>query len=175
MTVPASATGVSLLEILDEDKPVRDSLILGMFGGPVCTIDGSYSLFLYPVDLSGRNLHVYTLAFAHMTRPFDITEMKSSELVAPFDFTKGIPVMKVRLDPRNTQVGQDGQSLADCRTVLFDLDRDPGQTEELHDPVTIERLKATIARHFDRHDAPAEIYDHFGIDRASTIPNRLAP
>ncbi len=171
--VPTSATGVSLLEVLDEDKPLRDSLILGMFGGPVCAIDGSHSLFLYPGDPSGRNLHVYTLAFAHMTRPFDITELKSSELVAPFDFTKGIPVMKVRLDPRNMQIGQDGQSLADCRTVLFDLDRDPGQTEALHDPATIERLKARIACHFDRHDAPPEIYDHFGIERASTIPNRL--
>ncbi len=167
--IPPSVTGVSLHPMLQTDTPVRENLILGMFAGPVCAIDGNSSLFLYPEDVSGENLNIYTLAFAHMTRSFDLSELRTGELVPPFDFTKNTPVMKIRLDPRNTQVGQDGQTFACIGTALFDLERDPGQTNPIDDTDTIERIKTGIVREFERHDTPAEIYKLFGLSSDETV------
>ncbi len=161
--VPPGATGASLLPLLQRDAPVHQSLILGMFAGPVCVTDGKYSYFHYPRDLSGENLNLYTLMPAHMTSHFDMSELRTSQLAGPFDFTKGAPVLKIRLDPKNSQLGQDGQTLGDCETALYDLDADPGQTTPLDNPTITEQLTAEIAAHFDRHDAPEELYPHFGL------------
>jgi arylsulfatase A-like enzyme len=160
---PPSVTGTSLLPLLQQDVPVHESVALGMFAGPVCVTDGKYSYFLYPDDLSGENLSLYTLAPSHLAKPFDISELQSSELVAPFNFTKGVPVLKIRLDPSNNQLGSDGQTLANCETVLFDLESDPEQAHPLSEPKTEARLKVEIAKHFEQHDAPRELYGHFGL------------
>lgn len=161
--VPPGATGASLLPLLERDAPVRQSLILGMFAGPVCVTDGKYSYFHYPRDLSGENLNLYTLMPAHMTSHFDMSELRTSQLAGPFEFTKGAPVLKIRLDPKNSQLGQDEQTLVDCETALYDLDADPGQTTPLEAPAITEQLMAEIAAHFGRHDAPEELYRHFGL------------
>ena len=161
--VPSGVTGASLLPLLERDAPVRQSLILGMFAGPVCVTDGRYSYFHYPDDLSGENLNLYTLMPAHMTSHFDMSELRTSQLAGPFEFTKGAPVLKIRLDPKNSQLGQDGQTLGDCETTLYDLATDPGQSTPLSDPAITERLVAEIVTHFDRHDAPGELYRHFGL------------
>lgn len=161
---PPSVTGASLVPLLDRDEPVRDTIALGMFAGPVCVTDGRYSYFRYPEDLTGKNLNLYTLMPAHMMSHFDISELQTCELSAPFDFTKGVPVMKIRLDPKNSQLGHDGHTLEDFGTALFDLDCDPGQESPLSDPATAERLAGQISVHFARHDAPPELYAHFGLE-----------
>ena len=58
---------------------------------------------------------------AHMIDLFDIGELQSSELAPPFDFTKGAPTLRMKLDPKNTQVGQDGDTLEDCETTLYNI------------------------------------------------------
>lgn len=162
--VSPCVTGVSLLPMLAGDAPGHISLALGMFGGPVCATDGRYSFFLYPDDLEGQELSLYTLMPTHMTSHFDLDELKSMELSPPFDFTKGAPLMKMRLSPQNSQVGHDGQTLEDCETVLYDLSVDPGQERPIDDPQVIARLTDDIVSYFARHDAPPEIYDRFGIE-----------
>ncbi|MEX3007109.1 sulfatase [Hoeflea sp. TYP-13] len=161
---PPSVTGASLVSLLDGDAPVHESIVLGMFAGPVCVNDGRYSYFLYPEDLSGENLNLYTLMPAHMTTHFEISELQTAELSAPFDFTKGAPLMKIRLDPSNTQLGNDNHTLEDIGTALYDLDADPGQENPLVDTQTADRLAQMIAGHFARHDAPPELYAHFGLE-----------
>ncbi len=173
--VPPSVTGASLLPLLAKDAPVRDNIVLGMFAGPVCVNDGRYSYFRYPEDLSGENLNIYTLMPAHMTSLFGIGELKTSELAGPFDFTKGAPLLKIRLDPANTQTGNDGQTLEDCETALFDLDADPMQKHPLKDEATTARLAACIVEHFDRHDAPPELYGHFGLTGGRNASTEPAP
>ena len=162
--VPPFVTGESLLPSLAGSAQGHSSVILGMFGGPVCATDGRYSYFLYPEDLKGEDLNLYTLMPTHMTSHFNIDELKSMELAAPFDFTKGAPLMKIRLDPSNTQVGNDGLTLEDCQTALYDLEVDPGQEHPIDDPQVVARLTEAIVAHFARHDAPPEIYGRFGIE-----------
>ncbi len=164
-TIPETVTGNSVVSLLKKDVPQRDSLIFGMFGGPVGVTDGTYSYYLYPDDLSGQNLYLYTLMPAHMINFFDIAELQSSELAPPFDFTKGVPTLRVRLDSKNTQVGQDGDTMEDCETTLFNVELDPRQITPLQDAATEARLQAEISHHFAMHDAPLELFSHFKLSK----------
>jgi len=164
VSIPESVVGASLVPLMTNDEPLHESLVFGMFAGPVGVTDGRYSYYLYPEDLSGENLNLYTLMPSHMISMFGIDELKTSQLAPPFDFTKGAPVLKIRLDPKNTQVGQDGQTLGECVTSLFDLDTDPGQEHPLSDPDITARLALQITQHFAQHDAPQELYAHFGLE-----------
>lgn len=167
--VPPSVTGVSLAPKLSQDTPGHDSIILGMFGGPVCAIDGQHSYFLYPDDLEGMELSLYTLMPTHMTSHFSLEELKGVELVEPFDFSKGVPLMKMRLDPKNSQTGADGQTLEECETVLYDLSNDPKQQNPIENHQVVARLTNEIQSHFARHDAPPEIYERFDIHEALSL------
>jgi arylsulfatase A-like enzyme len=162
--VPPSVTGASLLPLLGKDAPVHDTIALGMFAGPVCVTDGRYSYFHYPDDLTGKNLNIYTLMPTHMRSHFGIDELKSSELVEPFNFTKGAPVLKIRLNPENNQLGADGHTLEGCTTALYDLWADPRQEHPLDAPDIVDALVERISHHFAEHDAPTELYAHFGLN-----------
>jgi hypothetical protein len=94
---------------------------------------------------------------------FDIGELQSSELAPPFNFTKGAPTLRMKLNPKNTQVGQDGDTLEDCETTLYDVAADPRQESPLDDPTVETRLETEIARHFALHDAPPELFTHFDL------------
>ncbi|UZD89729.1 sulfatase [Cognatishimia activa] len=162
--VPPGVTGSSIKALLGIDKAGHDSVALGMFTGPVCVTDGTYSYFHYPDSTTPDQINIYTLMPTHMLSHFDIEELKSSELVGPFDFTKGAPVLRIQLDPKNSQLGNDGQTLSDCNSALYDLPNDPEQQQPIDDPVIISRLKERISYHFQRHDAPTELYAHFGLE-----------
>ena len=161
--IPHSVTGRSVKSLMSDDKPQRESAIFGMFGGPVGVTDGTYTYYLYPDDLTAQSLHLYTLMPAHMTELFDIGELQSSQLAPPFNFTKGAPTLRMKLDPKNTQVGLDGDTLEDCETVLFNVEIDPRQEIKLQDRAVAGRLKAEIARQFVIHDAPPELFAHFDL------------
>ena len=174
-SVPPSVTGASLKPLLGRDAPVHDSLIFGMFAGPVGITDGKYSYFRYPEDGSDEDLWLYTLMPAHMGLLFEIDELKTSELSDPFDFTKGAPLLKIRLDPKHTQVGNDGQTLENCDTALFDLEAAPLQERPLTDDnITTVRLLESVSWHFQRHDAPPELYGHFGLPGPSIASTKTA-
>jgi hypothetical protein len=169
-TVPDTVTGYSILPMLKEDVPNRSSLIFGMFGGPVGVTDGTYTYYRYPEDLSGQDLHLYTLMPAHMIDLFDIGELQSSELAPPFNFTKGAPTLRMKLDPKNTQVGQDGDTLEDCETTLYNVAADPRQESPLDDAALEACLGAEIAHHFALHDAPPELFTHFDLAQPDVAP-----
>ena len=74
---------------------VRDIGIFGMFGGPIGATDGRYTYYLYPEDLYAPGLHEYTLMPMHLSSLFSAAEMKTAVMAEPFDFTKGMPVMRI--------------------------------------------------------------------------------
>ncbi|MEM8580676.1 MAG: sulfatase [Pseudomonadota bacterium] len=164
--VPETVTGRSIVPLLEDDTSTRQSQIFGMFAGPVGITDGTYTYYRYPEDLSCENLHLYTLMPSHLMDLFDISELQSSELAPPFNFTKGAPTLRMRLDPKNTQVGQDGDTLEDCETALYDVKADPRQESPLNDHAVEQRLAAEIAYHFALHDAPPELFSHFDVPQS---------
>ena len=84
------------------------------------------------------------------------------ELVAPFDFTKGIAVLKIKArDDAKRVPFHDGDGFEDADTRLFDLSSDPLENTPFRDPEIEPRLLASATATMALHDAPAEMYRRF--------------
>jgi arylsulfatase A-like enzyme len=162
---PSEVTGCSLRKVLDADEPVRDDLILGMFGGPICATDGRYTYYLFPDSLTGEGFNEYTVMPTHLRSYFDVREFEGAEMSGPFEFTKSMPVMKIKardFAERIPWLEQQG-GFADVGTVLYDLAADPQQERPVDAPEVVAALRQSITRHLLRHDAPPETFVRYGL------------
>ena len=109
--------------------------------------------------MKNQDLYQYTLMPAHMTKLFTVEELKSASLVPPFDFTKGVPLLRIAHKSKadtKTHSYHFPEKMEDTNTVLYDLETDPGQTTPLDDPAVIARLNEALFRMMAENDAPAE-------------------
>ena len=163
IALPVESTAKSLMPLLSQEQKLRDSIILGMFGGPICTTDGQYTYYLYPDDIeSSDHLNEYTLMPTHLKTPFEVKELQQMELAGPFDFTKEVQVLKIRArgDVKRIPLG----GFADIGTRLFDVKNDPLQMNPIQgEKAVIKRLIQDLVRILAQHDAPDEVYIRFGI------------
>ena len=176
--VPREVQGRSLLPLLAGDRGFRAACLFGMFGGPLGAGDGRYVHYLYPPDLYAPGLYQYTLMPMHLRSLFTAEEMRTAELAPPFDFTKGMPVLRVDAlkEPQHLATrGPLGFEPA-CGTVLYDLGKDPRQAHPFRDPVMEERFHQEMAGILRAHDAPAEFYDRYGLNRPrrASVPKPAA-
>jgi hypothetical protein len=126
--IPPEVRGHSLLPVLRDDTDVREAALFGQFGGAVNVTDGRFAYLRYPEgEAADTQLHHYTLMPLHMRTFFEPKEMAGAELVGPFGFTKGMPVLKLPLVPDAAANMIHRYPLLDARTVLYDLERDPQQ------------------------------------------------
>jgi arylsulfatase A-like enzyme len=162
---PPEVRGASVLPLLDADASQRDIGIFGMFGGPIGATDARYTYYLYPQDLYAPGLHEYTLMPMHLNSLFSVSEMKTAAIVPPFDFTKGMPVMRIDAlkDARRIPIHDDRKFDPGVGTTLYDLATDPRQMKPFRDAVLERRFHAGIAKELRAHDAPVELYSRYAI------------
>ena len=167
--IPSEVQGGSILSLLESDAPLRSAGIFGYWGGGINVVDGRYTYFCYPRDMRNQELYQYTLMPMHMTKMFSVDELKSASLVPPFEFTKGVPLLRIahrsKADTK-THSFHFPEKMEDTNTVLFDLKTDPGQTTPIDDPGVIERLNGELFRLMAELDAPAEAVERM---RASLL------
>ncbi len=135
LATPDEVRGRSILPLLGADREQSEVGIFGMFGGPIGATDGRYTYFLYPKDLYAPGLHEYTLMPMHLSSLFSGAEMKTAKLAAPFDFTKGMPILRIDAlkDARRIPT-QDGKRFdPDVGTTLYDISVDPQQKRPFRD------------------------------------------
>ncbi len=157
--IPPEVQGKSMLPLLDRDVSGRSVGIFGYWGGGINVVDGRYTYFCYPKDMKNQDLYQYTLMPAHMTKLFTVEELKSASLVPPFDFTKGVPLLRIAHKSKadtNTHSYHFPEKMEDTTTVLYDLETDPGQETPATDPAVIQRLNAALFDLMAENDAPAE-------------------
>jgi arylsulfatase A-like enzyme len=157
--IPSEVEGHSLLALLDGDKPLRSAAMFGYWGGAINVVDGRYTYFCYPNDMANQELYQYTLMPAHMTKMFSVEELKSASLVPPFDFTKGVPLLRIAHKSKadsKTHSYHFPEKMEDTTTVLYDLKNDPGQEKPINDPEVIARLNGALFAMMADNDAPAE-------------------
>ena len=164
--LPPEVTSRSLMPAILDGDEVRDVAIFGMFSGPLGVTDGRYAYYLYPEERNCENLNMYTLMPAHLRKLFDVEELKNMQLAGPFNFTKGISVMKVPMDPRNSQVGAKYLNDPQSKTALYDLSNDPAQERPIESPEIVARLLSAAILELEAHHAPPEYYSHFGLDHS---------
>ena len=165
LATPPEVRARSVVPLLEADALHRDIGIFGMFGGPIGATDGRYTYYLYPEDLYAPGLHEYTLMPMHLSSLFSESEMKTAVMAKPFDFTKGMPVMKIDAlkDARRIPIHDDKRFEPDFGTTLYDLVADPRQVKPFRDAALERRFHAGIARELRAHDAPIEIYARYAI------------
>lgn len=157
---PATVRGRSLLN----DARGRDIALYGIFGGAINATDGRHSYFRYPPDMEDAPLFEYTLMPQHSGAPFTADELRGAVLHPAFDFTRGMPVLKIPATSEAKRPPMQGGGFDDTATVLYDLAADPGQTRALQDPALESRFCAAIAAEMRAHDAPAELYARFELE-----------
>ncbi|HVO88605.1 MAG TPA: sulfatase-like hydrolase/transferase, partial [Casimicrobiaceae bacterium] len=166
IAAPSEVRAASVVPLLDADNTQRDIGIFGMFGGPIGATDGRYTYYLYPHDLYAPGLHEYTLMPMHLSSLFSESEMKTAVMAKPFDFTKGMPVMRIDAlkDARRIPIHDDKKFDPDFGTTLYDLANDPKQMKPFRDAALERRFQAGIVRQLRAHDAPMELYGRYGLD-----------
>ena len=163
VAAPQEVTSYSLSGLLRGETGQRKQAILGMFAGPVCVTDGQYSFFLFPADLSSPAPPIYTIMPSHMEKLFSMDEMKSSRLVDCLPFTKGAPLLRIEISPEVGETGLNCVANWEGGAALYDLYVDPSQENPLEDELVVERLTQAIRGEFMLHDAPAEVFAHYGL------------
>lgn len=147
--------GKSLRPVLENDTPIREAALYGQHGHHVNVTDGRYVYMRAPVREDNQPLFEYTLMPTHMRAPFSPRELQEVELAEPFSFTKGCRTLKIpsRGNPRISQWG----------TMLFDLEKDPGQENPIQEAHVEARMIALMKRLMAECEAPEEQYQRLGI------------
>ncbi|NYT38624.1 sulfatase [Allopusillimonas soli] len=164
---PETVRGHSLLPVLEQDKSSREAAVFGMFGAGTNITDGRYTYFRYPEDMTRQMLYEYTLMPMHLKSLFHVDELRGAQLVEPFGFTQGVPLLKVpaRRNVKGQPTGHQGQGggYEDTTTVLYDLKSDYAQQHPFRDEDIERRLLGAMADIMCAHEAPPEAFTRLGL------------
>lgn len=167
LTAPAESRGGSLLPLLNGDQSLHDAVIFGIFGGPIGVTDGRWVFYHYPPDTTADGLNEYTIMPTHMSEPFRPDELRTSSLAPAFDFTKGVPLLRINAlsDARRVPMN-DGLRFADYDTALYDLRSDPRQEHPVRNSEIERNLYAKMHRILKDHDTPEEVFTWYRLSSA---------
>ena len=161
---PSETLGISLLSILQNDNRGHDAILFGHHGAAINITDGDYVYMRYPSNIFDGNLFQYTLMPTHIMSMFSVEELKRVTLSPPFDFTQGIPLMKVPVIPESPFFKRHGPgSLQDYDTRLYDLTSDQYQTSFIKNERVEKKLTHKMVELMKINDAPSELFDRFNL------------
>jgi len=164
---PLTVAGHNLLPLIEEDHTIRPAALYGMFGAGTNITDGRYTYFRYPEDMTRQMLWEYTLMPMHLKTLFPLDELRRAELVPPFGFTQGVPLLKVpaRRNVKGQPAGHQGQGggYEDTTTVLFDLETDYEQLNPIQDKAVENKLLIQMRDLMRANEAPAEAFTRLGL------------
>lgn len=153
--IPADVQGSPLDDLIDRDIPNREYALYGVFSGHVNITDGNYAYMRASVPERANEIYNYTLNTHHMNARFSPDELQTAQLAAPFSFTKGCPVLKIR--------SKEKYNVVKFGTRLYDLKKDPNQETPIEDPLTESRMVKEMIRMMRENDAPKEQYYRLGL------------
>ena len=162
---PKEVLGQSMLTLLGGGTPIHDAILYGQHGCAVNITDGRYTYMRYPKDIHGGNLNQYTLMPTHIASLFTVEELRNATLAPPFDFTQGVPVLKVPAIPTSPAYLRHGAGVQILTgTRLFDLDSDPQQLNPIDNPKVEARMLGQLVQLMQLNDAPKELYQRFDLE-----------
>ena len=154
--IPETMQGHPLAQTIQNDTPIREGALFGIFGGQIDITDGRY---VYMRDPNPENwpLYEYTLMPTHMRSMFSPEELSDIQLSEPLAFTKGERVLKIV----NRFVKRKAEDLPQGHfgTRLYDLEIDPLQKAPIHNPVVEEFLCRLMVRLMEENNAPEEQFE----------------
>lgn len=159
--IPSDMQGHDLQTVLQQDIPVRDAALFGMFGAHVCVTDGRWVYMR--ADRPGTALYDYTLLPLHQRAMDAPEELQKLTLHEPFSFTKGCRTLKIAMPkdfyPCMSAAPEENQD------ALFDLQTDPKQEHPIKDLMQEQHMIDLMCRLMQENDAPAEQYARIGLQQ----------
>lgn len=157
VAIPADMEGRPLSPVIQDNSPIREAGLFGIYGWHVCVTDGRYVYMKAPVAKENKPLYEYTLMPTHMTCFFLPDEVKSMEMAESFRFTKDMPIM--RFVPALTE-----NVAYDYGDLLYDLAEDPKQEHPITDNATLRKhMEGLLMRLMGQNGAPKEQYIRLGL------------
>lgn len=156
LEIPSEMEGKSLRQTLEDDTPVREEALFGVFSGHINVIDGEYVYMRAAEKDKIDEIYNYTLMPVHMHEAYSVENLLHAEFVEGFDFTKGLKLLKVP--------GKDKYGVNKFGSLLFDIKNDPKQLSPLKDSEIEEKMKAKIVKLMKENDAPEEQYSRYGLN-----------
>ncbi len=161
--------GKSLTDAMLHDEQLRKAGLYGVMGGQVNVTDGRYVYMRAHQTDDNTPLYDYTLMPTHMRSLFSVRELQSWEKYEGFSFLKGCSVMQIPTRTPRTflrddhPVGRGKQA-----TLLFDIEKDPGQEHPLVDIEIEARMIRLMLLEMARNECPLEQYERLGLP----VPSR---
>ena len=159
--IPPDMQGHDLQTVLQQDIPVRDAALFGMFGAHVCVTDGRWVYMR--ADRPGTALYDYTLLPLHQRAMYAPEELQKLTLHEPFSFTKGCRTLKIAM-PKDFYPCM-STAPEENRDALFNLQTDPKQEHPIKDLIQEQRMINLMCRLMKENDAPAEQYARIGLQQ----------
>lgn len=157
--IPKDMKGKSLSNVLEHDQANHNGLLFGYFGSNINITNGEYVYMRAPMPNVEHLLHEYTLSPMRINRRFTIDELQGATLTEPFDFTKGLNVLKIK---SNDIMAKNYQRFGH---KLFNYKQDPNQEHPIDD-ISIEYdMIVQLKELMKDHDAPEELYAYYGLDK----------
>ncbi|MDZ8201215.1 sulfatase [Microbacterium sp. SSW1-59] len=158
---PSDMQGIPMGPTLAATAPARETGLFGSFGGHVSITDGRYVYMRACATDANEPLFEHTLMPTHMATRFAPEELRDAELVAPFSFTKGVPVLRAP--------ARAGANPADFGTLLFDLLTDPDQRTPLVDDRLERKMATLLVEQLRAADAPSSQYERLGLPETGEV------
>lgn len=153
--IPKDMQGKPLAAVINNDTSIREYAVFGYHGSQINVTDGRY-VYMKAAENPDIPVYEYTLMPSHMSKMFQPGELQNTEMSAPFDFTKGCPVMKIMKEDNICDTSKYGN-------MLFDLERDILQNEVITDEEIEMRMKSYLKDCMKNNDAPEELYSRLGL------------
>ena len=161
---PREVEGNSIIPMITENKKIRNYGLYGVWGSSTNITDGRYTYFRYPDDMTEQEINQYTLMPTHITSFFTDEELKSAKLEKPFNFTKGIPLLKIKGSAKTPLYRKLGwKFFKDTETVLFDILNDPEQNIPIVNEKIENKLIDSMKNMMEINDAPKEAFTRLKI------------
>jgi len=162
---PTEVEGKSILSIMNKDSPIRKTGLYGVWASATNITDGRYTYFRYPENMHEQRINQYTLMPTHITSFFSNDEIKTAALAPPFNFTKGLPVLKISGNAKSPMYRKMGMNFfQDTNNVLFDTRIDPEQLQPINnDKIELELINQMVDL-MEANDAPLEAFTRLGLE-----------
>ena len=161
---PSECQGQSLLRVDADGFDHREALIYGYFGGAVNVTNGEYTYHRYPFDLMQQEIFQYTLMPTHIRQHFSVDELQHAKLNEPFDFSKGVPLLKVPVVQRSPIHQYYGPGcMIENDTRLYNIIDDPRQQAIVKDSKTESMMTEYISQLMKWNQAPPEAFTRLQI------------
>jgi arylsulfatase A-like enzyme len=147
------------------DETHRDYALFGVLGEHINITDGRYVYMLAPQAGKYQTVYNYSLMPMQMRMMLTLEELREAQLAEPFSFTKGAPTLRTpSLRWPHVEIPAEVKAaFPPMETMLFDLEKDPGQNAPFRDEAIEATLKERMAELMARNDAPLEQYGRMGL------------